>query len=123
MHLDKNKLLLVEDNLINRKVATIMLEEIGFDVDFAENGVEAIQNFLQNEYDFILMDIQMPEMDGLTATQEIRRLESVKGVDKVKIIALTANAMKEDIQNYLKSGFDGYILKPFVKEDFLEKLR
>ncbi len=123
MALDKNKLLLVEDNMINRKVATIMLKEIGFEVDFAENGVEAIQQFLLNEYDFILMDIQMPEMDGLTATREIRRLESAKGDKKIKIIALTANAMKEDIQKYLFSGFDGYILKPFIKEDFLEKLK
>lgn len=115
---NKLKILLVEDNLINQKVAMMNLKLKGHQVEIAVNGKMAIEFFKHNQYDLILMDIQMPVMDGITATKEIRKLEKEqKNSNKVKIIAITANAMKEDREKCLSSGMDGYITKPFRYED------
>lgn len=107
------KILLVEDNLINQKLTKNLLTKNGFDVDAADNGMVAVEKFMREAYDIILMDIQMPVMDGITASRKIRMLESGrKGRQPVKIIALTANAQKQDRNECLEAGMDGYMSKP-----------
>ena len=103
-------LLLVEDNLVNQKVVLAMVEIAGYRVDAVVNGVEAIAALQRKRYDVVLMDAQMPEMDGLTATREIRKLPGPVG--RVPIIALTANAMAGDRERYLAGGMDDYVSKP-----------
>lgn len=118
----KLHVLLAEDNLINQKVAMMVVQKMGFTVDVAMNGKIAVDKFSQNSYDMILMDIMMPEMDGIEATKIIRELEKNKTPGKrIKIVALTANAMKEDREKCLSSGMDDYLSKPFKPED-LESL-
>ena len=104
------ELLLVEDNLVNQKVVLAMVEIAGYKVDAVVNGVEAIAALRRKRYDVVLMDAQMPEMDGLTATREIRKLPGPVG--RVPIIALTANAMAGDRERYLAGGMDDYVSKP-----------
>lgn len=107
-------ILLVEDNLINQKLTQKILMEQGFRVDVASNGKEAVEKFKNAHYDLIFMDIQMPVMDGLEATRQIRRLETNSQTrDRVKIIALTANSQQQDKENCLAAGMDDYINKPF----------
>ena len=107
------RLLLVEDNEMNREIACGILEELGFVVDRAENGVAAIDKVLHCKgcYDVILMDIQMPVMDGYKATGEIRRLSDSK-LSGIPIIAMTANAFDEDKQRCLDAGMNAHIAKP-----------
>ena len=113
------KILLVEDNLINQKVSLHTLHALGFEVDLAENGQIAIEKYKQNQYDLILMDIQMPVMDGITATKIIRTLElKKKPKEKIQIIAITANSLKDDRQKCLEAGMNEYISKPFDLEKF-----
>ena len=112
------KILLVEDNVINQKVASITLENMGFTTEIANNGKEGYEMFLKNYYDVILMDIQMPVLDGVEATKKIRDWEEENGVSKpIKIVALTANALKEEVNSYLEAGMDGVITKPFKSKD------
>jgi PAS domain S-box len=103
-------ILLAEDDSINQKVISKMLEEKGHNVDIANNGNEALHLYQQKPFDLILMDIRMPEMNGLEATQKIRELES-EGTH-IPIIALTAYALKGDSERFLNQGMDGYISKP-----------
>lgn len=111
-------ILLVEDNAINQKVAIFNLRQLGHTIDLAENGLIAVEKFKANTYDFILMDIMMPEMDGMEATVKIREIEKERGVEKgINIIAMTANALKGDREKYLQSGMDNYISKPFQQQD------
>ncbi len=105
-------ILLAEDNIINKKVAIKILKKMGHKIDAVENGQEAIAFYTKNQYDLILMDIQMPVMDGLTATLKIREIESRKG-GHIPIIALTANAFKEDRERCMQAGMDGFLSKPF----------
>lgn len=107
--------LLVEDNAVNQMVAQAMLEKFGLDIDIANNGEEAVNMYQQHHYDLILMDIQMPVMDGLTATLNIREYEEPGA--HIPIIALTANAFSEDQEKYLSSGMDDFLAKPFNKDD------
>jgi len=104
--------LLVEDTPINQTLETILLNRMGFDVTLANNGLEAVEAFRRSSFELILMDIQMPEMGGLEATQLIRELEAERGWDPTTIIAVTANALKGDREYYLASGLDGYVSKP-----------
>jgi signal transduction histidine kinase/ActR/RegA family two-component response regulator len=114
----KLHVLLAEDNLINQKVAVMVIQKMGFTVDVACNGKIAVDKYSQNQYDMILMDIMMPEMDGIEATKIIRELEKNKTPgSRIKIVALTANAMKEDREKCLSSGMDDYLSKPFKPED------
>jgi len=116
------KILLVEDNLINQKVATIALKQLGYQNEIANNGQEAYEMYLETKYDLILMDIQMPVLDGVGAAKRIREYEKEHDFEKrVLIVAITANAMKTDVELYLNSGMDDVILKPF-KQDELSKL-
>ncbi len=117
-------ILLVEDNYFNQKVALFNLEKFNHHVDLAENGQIAVEKFRDNHYDLVLMDIQMPIMDGYEATETIRRLEKEKNSkggreNRVPIVAMTANAMKEDEERSFRSGMDAHLAKPFNSEKFL----
>ncbi|MDR3572761.1 MAG: response regulator [Anaerolineaceae bacterium] len=103
-------ILLAEDNEINQKVASMLLTRSGHKVDLANNGMEALEAYSKNSYDLILMDVQMPDMDGLEATKQIRLLEGNKR--HVPIIAMTAHAMPGDRQRCLDAGMEDYITKP-----------
>lgn len=115
LHSQSLHVLLVEDNEVNRQVAVRMLEKSGCRVDIAVNGEEAVAKWEQNRYDFILMDVQMPVMDGLEATWVIRQKELQTGQHTL-IIAMTANAMQDDRKRCLEAGMDDYIGKPVSKE-------
>ena len=105
------KILLAEDNLINQKMAKRILENQGWQVTVANNGKEAVEWIEKDGFDLVLMDIQMPEMDGLQATTEIRKREKDSG-KHIPIIALTAHAFEEDKRTCLKTGMDAYTTKP-----------
>lgn len=110
----KKKILVAEDVELNQFLARHILEGWGFLVDIANNGNEAVDLASQKNYDLILMDIQMPEMDGITATEKIRKLNA--DISAIPIIALTANALKGDNQRYLNAGMNDYITKPYTEE-------
>ena len=119
---EEKRILLVEDNEINREVAQSLLEETGVGVDYAGDGLEALEMLAQHpEYDLILMDIQMPRLDGLSAARRIRESER-PGARAVPIIAMTANAFKEDIQAGLEAGMNGHIAKPINSDEFIRVL-
>ena len=111
------KILLAEDNHINQKVSSIMIKQIGYNCDIAENGEVAFNMHMKNNYDIIFMDILMPVMDGLEATKLIREQEEKNNTNKCIIIAQTANAFKEDINKYLSNGMNYYISKPLRVKD------
>lgn len=112
-------ILLADDNKMNQKVAVNMLKKLGHTVTIANNGKEAVSRYEENTFDIILMDIQMPVMDGIEATGRIRALESNKE-DRILIIALTANAMAGDRERFLSAGMDDYISKPIKKHRMAE---
>ena len=116
--------LLVEDNEINREIANMILTQAGFAVDMAENGKIALGKFSSHEpgyYDAILMDIRMPEMDGLEATEKIRALDRSDAA-AVPIIAMTANAFDEDVQRSLQVGMNAHLTKPVEPERLYQTL-
>jgi CheY-like chemotaxis protein len=113
----KIHILVAEDNPVNQKVAAMMLEKMGCAVDGVADGQEALDAIKKLPYDLILMDVQMPVMDGLTATRKIRELFG----DKVIIVAMTANAMPGDKEKCLKAGMNDYIAKP-VRTGDLQKV-
>ena len=115
------KVLVVEDNEINQMVALGMLESLGYEVDTADNGILALEALEDEVYDVILMDCQMPEMDGYEATRRIRTHEN-RAVASIPIIALTANAMSGDAEKCIAAGMDDYLSKPFEPELFEKKL-
>ena len=118
------KVLLVEDNELNREIATAILQELGLSVDIAEDGTDAVDIMSSAEgrkYDLIFMDIQMPKMDGYTATREIRTLTDPKCAN-IPIIAMTANAFEEDRKKAIKAGMNGHIAKPINADVILENL-
>lgn len=106
--------LLVEDNLLNQKFAMAVLKMKGYTWDLAENGKIGVELYENNEYEAILMDIQMPIMNGIEATIEIRRIEEEKGWQRIKIIAVTAFAMPGDEEKFKEAGIDLYISKPYT---------
>ena len=110
------RILLVEDNSTNVMVALRHLKALGYSADVAKNGAEAIEAIAQKTYDLILMDMQMPVMDGLTATQTIRAQEKAKQTEPLIIVAMTANAMAGDRQLCLDAGMNDYISKPIDRE-------
>jgi signal transduction histidine kinase/CheY-like chemotaxis protein len=105
-----SRILLAEDNLINQKLAVKMLERIGYSPDIAGNGVEVLAALRRQSYDLVLMDVQMPEMDGVEATRRIR--QEWPGDSGPRIVAITANAFKSDREQCLAAGMDGYVTKP-----------
>lgn len=118
------KVLLVEDNLLNQEIAQAILQDAGFTVDTADDGdvaVERLQDSKQGEFDLVLMDIQMPKMDGYAATREIRTLPS--DVANVPIVAMTANAFEEDKQRAIRAGMNAHIAKPIEAGRLMETLK
>ncbi|MFA6499207.1 MAG: ATP-binding protein, partial [Desulfurivibrionaceae bacterium] len=113
-------ILLVEDNKVNQMVASKMLEAMGLTVDLAENGEKALAALAEKRYDLVLMDCQMPVLDGYQATRTFRSREPL-GEKRLPIIAMTANAMEGDRQKCLEAGMDDYLAKP-VKKELLRKL-
>lgn len=113
--LEKVRILLAEDNPVNQKVAQGILKKIGYNSTIAHNGLEVVEAYQNEHWDLILMDCQMPEMDGFKATEEIRRLEKAGGYH-IPIIALTANAMQGDEQKCIRAGMDDYLAKPIQKD-------
>jgi CheY-like chemotaxis protein len=113
--------LLAEDNLVNQRLAVRLLERMGHEVVVAQTGREALDKFRNNAFDLVLMDVQMPEMDGFAATEAIRKWEH--GRQKhVPVIAMTAHAMKGDRESCLEAGMDGYIAKPASREELQQAI-
>jgi CheY-like chemotaxis protein len=119
--LDAN-VLLVEDNLINQKIVVLSLKKIVKSIDIANNGKEALDKFGTSRFDIILMDIQMPIMNGIIATKKIREIESSSN-SHTPIIAITANALLGDKEECLAAGMDDYISKPFQIEVLIQKMK
>jgi PAS domain S-box-containing protein len=115
-HTNNVRILLAEDNIVNQKVAQSMLKKLGFRTDTVANGAEAVKALEMIPYDLVLMDVQMPEMDGLAATRLIRYSGSAVLNKDVPIIAMTAHAMKGDRERFIESGMDDYISKPVSME-------
>lgn len=122
-HAQALKILVVEDNKVNQRVAGLFLEKAGYSCDFANNGQEAVDAIKQlKSYHAILMDCMMPVMDGFTATSQIRQWEDDNNRARLPIIALTASVMDEDISKCYDVGMDDYVAKPFNKTVLLGKL-
>ncbi len=115
----KLKILLVEDNAVNQMLALGMLQKLGLNADLATDGAEAVERVRETSYDLILMDMQMPRMDGLTATRAIRAMSDLR---QPRIVALTANAMESDREACLAAGMDDFLSKPFKAAELQEKL-
>jgi len=113
------RILLVEDNPVNQMLAMSMLQKLGASADLAKDGAEAVEKATAGAYDLILMDIQMPRMDGLTATRAIR---ATGGIRQPRIVALTANAMDSDREACVAAGMDDFLSKPFQASELQEKL-
>jgi signal transduction histidine kinase/DNA-binding response OmpR family regulator len=114
------RILVADDSAINQKVAQGMLARLGYRADAVSNGEEAVAATLQRPYDVVLMDMQMPCMDGLEAAQAIRKTE---GIPQPRIIAMTANVFQEDRQACFEAGMDDYLIKPLISGDLLDALR
>jgi CheY-like chemotaxis protein len=114
------RILLAEDNVVNQKLALRLLQQMGYRADIASNGLEAIQSIERQTYDMVLMDVQMPELDGLEATRQIvaRWPKSARP----QIVAMTANAMQGDREVCLAAGMDDYIVKPIRVEELVGAL-
>jgi CheY-like chemotaxis protein len=115
----RGKALVVEDNIINQKLIVNILKGFGLDIDVADNGQVAVNKRIENDYDIIFMDIQMPIMDGIEATKRIKEYEDKNGLKNIPIVALTANALKGDRERLLKEGLDEYISKPIEMAELL----
>ena len=122
LNFDGYHALLAEDNEINREIAVVVLSEFGLQIDTVDNGQAAVDAFQKQIYDLIFMDIRMPIMDGFESTQHIRELEIAKGLSRIPIIAMTANAMKEDREASKQAGMDAHIAKPLDIDEIRQAL-
>ena len=114
------RILLAEDNVVNQKLALRLLQQMGYRADLASNGIEAVESVERQAYDVVLMDVQMPELDGLDATRRIRKLGPAH--DGLRIVAMTANAMEGDREMCMEAGMDDYLTKPIRVERLVEAL-
>jgi CheY-like chemotaxis protein len=114
------RILLAEDNVVNQKLALRLLQQMGYRADLASNGIEAIESVERQPYDVVLMDVQMPEMDGLEATRRI--VERWPNGDRPRIVAMTANAMQGDREECMAAGMDDYVVKPVRVEALVAAL-
>ncbi len=122
IELDQANVLLVEDNLINQKIVVLSLKKLVKNIDIANNGKEALDKIGTSRFDLILMDIQMPIMNGIVATKKIREIEESSNTH-TPIIAITANALLGDKEECLAAGMDDYISKPFQIEVLIQKMK
>ncbi len=123
-HKQRVSILLAEDNMVNRKIALHILEKkLGFHADAVNNGREAIESLERSDYDLVLMDCQMPEMDGYEATRKIRDENSPVRNHRIPIVAMTANALDGDRQKCLDAGMDDYITKPINRKEFINIIK
>jgi hypothetical protein len=121
----RRRILLVEDNPVNARVATLMLRQLECPVTVATSGALALEllDHSREDFDLVLMDVQMPDVDGLEATRTIRAREAERGLQAMPIIALTANAMKGDAERCFAAGMNGYLSKPVTLERLAGELR
>ncbi len=106
--------LIVEDNILNQKFAAAVVKKMGYKADIVANGLLGLEAYKTKKYDLILMDIQMPVMNGIEATKAIRRIELEEGKDEhIPIIAVTAFAMEQDRKNCMEAGMDAFLAKPY----------
>jgi osomolarity two-component system sensor histidine kinase NIK1 len=115
------KILLVEDNELNQKFAIAVVTKLGHSIDLAVNGKQGLEKYLKGSYDLILMDIQMPEMNGIECTIAIREIEKSTG-RHIPIIAVTAFAMEHDKKNCMDAGMDDFLTKPYKPSDLESKI-
>jgi CheY-like chemotaxis protein len=115
------RILLAEDNVVNQKLALRFLSQMGYRADVASNGIEAIESVERQAYDVVLMDVQMPEMDGLEATKRICARLGPR--ERPRIVAMTANAMQGDREMCLSAGMDDYLTKPIRADRLADALR
>ena len=115
------RILLAEDNVVNQKLALRILKQMGYRADLASNGLEAVESVERQTYDVVLMDVQMPEMDGLDAARQITARWS--RAERPRIVAMTANAMQGDREMCLEAGMDEYLTKPIQVDRLSEALR
>lgn len=116
------RVLYADDHAINRQVVTMILEPLGADLTLVQNGREALDSLTSSAFDIVLMDVQMPEMDGLTATRLLRDHEAAQGLVRTPVIALTANAMPDDVERSLAAGADLHLPKPIRPAELLEAI-
>jgi CheY-like chemotaxis protein len=114
------RILVVEDNAVNQQLALLLLQKVGYRADVAANGVEALEALQRQRYDVVLMDVEMPEMDGLEATRQIRRMAAVG--PRPRIIAVTAKALQGERELCLQAGMDDYLTKPIRLHELIEAL-
>ena len=112
---------MVEDNAVNQQLALLLLQKVGYRADVAANGVEALEALERQPYDVVLMDVEMPEMDGLEATRRIRLMAPVE--PRPRIIAVTAKALQENESCACRAGMDDYLTKPIRLHELIEALR
>jgi CheY-like chemotaxis protein len=118
----KVRILLADDNVVNQQVALKILSRLGYQADAVANGQEALEALARESYDLVLMDVQMPEMDGFEATAEIRNHKSDVLDHNIPIIAMTAHAMKGDRERCLEAGMDDYASKPINPKVLSQKI-
>lgn len=114
------KILLIENDELNIKFVKIVLDRLGHRSDIAINGQVGVDLYKKNKYDLVLMDLEMPEMNGIDAAVEIREYEKKNNIEPVKIIAVTAYAMDTDRQSCFNAGMDDFLAKPFLVEELVE---
>jgi CheY-like chemotaxis protein len=115
------RILLAEDNVVNQKLALRLLSQMGYRADLASNGIEAIESIERQTYDLVLMDVQMPEMDGLEATRRITAKWQAN--ERPRIVAMTANAMRGDREACLAAGMDDYVTKPIRVDELVRAVQ